>query len=589
MNQFNPRRASNRRKHPSRGSSPRGFQGSPNRSSFRGSQKRRGPNRNRNRGRKSSRFNKKQNFGKKQTKFYAVLAEGGLIFTEWKACELYIRDKEKKQNERIRYKSFPVKTEAENWLKSDGKKFYAVFKPDGTSQIFTDWNKCQQLINKLKQKKFKAFPTEEDAKAWISNGGKPPKKFYAVINLRDKNGGVIRTEWKQCQAYMKKMQKNRGQRVKYKSFASESEAKQWLSVGGLVFKTMKTLETKRSYHVSWKTQLIQRYKLIPKELLQSLMINVNPRMRGEGNKMVNNKDPMQYSALMGVFIDFLMMREVCIQKQQPFVAKAARLSLEMFTPYMIRYDRSVEIRNESDSDTTSTQISLEEPEEPDVEEGDSDTTQILLEEPKSKPAGKRIVGHGLERNLLHQFSHDVEKQFTDIVAEINAAITIVEDLTKANSDVLNQALMLCQFENVARNEDYDPKEIDLNFHYINPILEEITKMLKYILENESKNGPVKVQPDLSSKTTTAECDFIIGDTIFDFKCLFSITAPMMSMERSLIQYLLYAAMANDPANDLNKNYGPIKTLVILLPIQKQIIQFDLTKVPFEEIRKAFYL
>ncbi len=604
MNPFNPRHASFGRKQQSRGSSPRGFQGGLKRTSYRGSQKRRGPGRNKGRKTSGRRFNKPRYTGKKQKKFYAVLAEGGVIFTEWKACQIFINDRQRQQKDRVRFKSFPIKAEAEAWIKSDGKKFYAVFnQKTREGKIFTDWTKCQELINSLIRKKFKSFPNEEAAKAWIARGGKPPKKFYVVINPHVKAGGVIFTDWKACQSYMKRMPKTRGQRVKYKSFTSEPEATKWLSLGGLVFKTMKSLETNKPYHVSWKTYLIQKYKLIPQELLQSLMINVDPRMRGEGNKMVNNENPMQYSGLMGVFIDFLMMRELCIQKKQSFVAKAAHLSLKIFTPYMIKYDRSVKIRNEPEASSTvttqpkklsryksKTGLILES--ETPMGEG---WTLVEDEEPESvpevKPVDKKMVGYGLERDLLHQFNQDVEKQFTEIVATMKKAIETVEDLTKSNLNVLNQALLLCQFEKVARNENYDPKEIDLNFHYINPILTEITKMIAFILKEEAKRGsaPLYVQPDLSSKTTKAECDFIIGDTIFDFKCLFSIANPMMSMERSLIQYLLYAAMANDPDNKLNENYEPITKLAILLPIQRKIIHVDLAKVPFDQIRKSFYL
>ena len=158
-----------------------------------------------------------------------------------------------------------------------------------------------------------------------------------------------------------------------------------------------------------------------------------------------------------------------------------------------------------------------------------------------------------------------------------------------NDQVLEDALFLSQFENIARNGHLKLKNFKLNLPYIKPVLQEISKMVAHVLNLEKENGTVHVQPDLSSKQTTAECDFLIGNTIFDFKCLFSIVAPMKSMERSLIQYILYAAMANDQENKLNKNYGPINGIVILMPLQKQIIHFDISGLPFDKIRKAYFL
>ena len=614
MNQFNQRRASKQRKHPSQGSSFRGSsnqhsssygprnqrrgnqrrgnqrRGNQRRGNQRGNQRRGNQRRGNQRGPRQKFGNQRFQFDKNQKKYYAVLADGGVIFTEWKACNLFIKEKEDKMEGRVLFKSFLSRAEADNWIKSDGKKFYAVINQKGKKTIFTNWTECEKANHPIMNQTFKSFPTEVEAKAWLDRNGKPLKKLYVVIDPSHKDGGMIFNEWNACQAYMGKMSGPKNQRIRYKSFLSEPEAKQWLTLGGLTFKTMKSLETGTPRHVSWKTYIVQKFKLIPSDFLQSLG-EIDPHLRGEGNKMVKNEDPMQYSALMGVFIDFLMMRELCIQSKQPFIAKAARLSLNMFTPYMVTYKKHVKVGDRSGSDDNQSSSSVDEGKiirKNDNPFADPQSSSSVDEE---KSITKKVVGYGLERDLLHQFTQDVNTQFIEIKSKINNAISKVEDLAKPNLDILKEALLLCQFENVARKEKYCPKEIDLNINYLDTILKSITECIKFVLNQESKNGPIDlhVQPDLSSKTTKAECDFIIGDTIFDIKCLFSIVAPMKSIERSLIQYILYAAMANDPSNQLNDKYKQINNLVILLPIQQEVLFFDLSKIPFDHICKSFYL
>jgi len=487
------------------------------------------------------------------------------------------------------------------------KKFYAVL--SDTNPIFTDWKAAKKYIDEFNILKYKSFSTHEAAKIWLDAGGKTSKtcKFYAVlfskpVRMRGDRypKNPIFKEWKRCQLYMKNVQKYIKGRLKYKSFPSEAEAKSWLSTGGHIYKSAKSLDRDKPMHVSLRTHIIQRLKLFPQGILDDLIKNKQDmkNLRGRGNFLITKgmtdgteQDPMNYTALMGSFIDFMTTREFHIQTKTSFEAKSVKLSLLIARPDMVKFNRDIELRVPISSKLSELLSEMKTDPKPTSEESTSEEStseESTSSSMKELPISKKIVGRGLDRDLLHTYDQKISESFNNLISDVKKALAKVQDLSIPNEEVITECLFLTQFQGIARKERYHPKDVTLNNKAVLGVINEIKKMITFVLIQE-KDNHVVINPDLSSQRTIAEADFLSGNTLFDVKCLFSVVAPIKSIERSLIQYIQYAALISDPNNELNKIYKPIKQIVILLPLQMKTLVFNIEKLPLSHIREIYCL
>jgi len=117
-------------------------------------------------------------------------------------------------------------------------KFYAyIIENENRSGILSSWPECQKTV-KGKKARYKGFPSEAEAKAWLNSGAnyKEKFKFYAYYLTETGFSGITNT-WKECQEITK------GGKARYKSFSTEKEAKAWLA-GGAIYQTKAMLQEK---------------------------------------------------------------------------------------------------------------------------------------------------------------------------------------------------------------------------------------------------------------------------------------------------------------------------------------------------------
>ena len=116
-------------------------------------------------------------------------------------------------------------------------KFYAyVIDNLSESEILTSWPECQKKV-KGKKARYKGFPTKVEAENWLESGGNyeiKTDKFYVCFYTHS-NTGVIVNTWDECQIL------SRGGDTRYKSFKTKKEAEKWIS-GGAVYQTKQMLQ-----------------------------------------------------------------------------------------------------------------------------------------------------------------------------------------------------------------------------------------------------------------------------------------------------------------------------------------------------------
>lgn len=109
------------------------------------------------------------------------------IVDNWPLCQEICK------GQKAKYKSFPTKKEAENWLE-DGmpqgqkdkiSKYYAVyFVESGESKIYYNWDICKKAIEN-KKTRYRSFKIEKEAKEWLNNGALYENKEEIKKNLEE--------------------------------------------------------------------------------------------------------------------------------------------------------------------------------------------------------------------------------------------------------------------------------------------------------------------------------------------------------------------------------------------------------------------
>lgn len=109
------------------------------------------------------------------------------------------------------------------------EKVYAYYINKETKGITKTWPECQEIC-KGKKSKYKSFPTKAEAENWLKFDGasetseKPNGKYYAYLIESTGVSGIVDT-WALCQ------ERTKGSKAKYKSFKSKKEAEEWLASG----------------------------------------------------------------------------------------------------------------------------------------------------------------------------------------------------------------------------------------------------------------------------------------------------------------------------------------------------------------------
>lgn len=106
------------------------------------------------------------------------------------------------------------------------KKFYAYYINETTMGVVDNWPLCQEICKGLKSS-YKSFGTEEEAKKWLEGGRVltvKTGKSYAVYFV-ETDQKKIYDNWEKCRKEIK------DKKVRYKSFKSHLEAKDWLDSG----------------------------------------------------------------------------------------------------------------------------------------------------------------------------------------------------------------------------------------------------------------------------------------------------------------------------------------------------------------------
>lgn len=119
---------------------------------------------------------------KKYYAYYINETCSGVVDT-WPMCQEICK------GQNAKYKGFPSRAEAENWLSAGAEyeektgKFYAVYlEASNLSKIVNTWSECQKLT-KDKKSRYKSFKTKKEAEAWLKAGANYENKAEIKKNL----------------------------------------------------------------------------------------------------------------------------------------------------------------------------------------------------------------------------------------------------------------------------------------------------------------------------------------------------------------------------------------------------------------------